>query len=162
MILSWLFCRIPGLANCLGTPPLLHRHDGAGPPPSEARCWETLTDIYSESQYRYSLGQGSTLHDQKNRAEEAIYTLVRHHGRGLESIHQEMRQRRLSLIWLYALPHPGTLDPECATVCRDAVTREARTHSVGIFLGPESEYILVRQATRGSCSLDECGFLEVR
>lgn len=156
--MSWLFC---GLANCLGTPHHHHRYDSE-PPPTKERCWETLVDIYSESQYRYSLGQGSTLHDQKNRAEEAIYTLARHHGQSLESIHGEMRQRRLSLIWLYAQPHPGTSDPECATVCRDAVTRETRTHSLGIFLGPESEYILVRQATRGSCSLDECGFLEVR
>lgn len=170
MILSWLICYIPGLSRCFVTRSgYATDDDKEGPlstPPSQDQCWQTLVDINSETQFRYSLGQGSTLEDQKNRMHDAIYALTKHHGMTLTAIHREMRDKRLSMVWLYPLLHPGAMDPECATVCRDAVTREARSYSLGMFLGPESEYILIRQAaTRGSSysvSLEECGFLELK
>lgn len=151
MFLNWLF------SSCSAH---LHDEGPIPPPPSAAQCWQTLCDINSESQYRYSLGQGATLEDQKNRAIEALFTLVRYHGQTLTAINDEMRQRRLSLIWLYAVPH--SVDPECATVCRDALTHEPRSHSVAVHLGPESEYILIRQSIRASPPLGECGFLELK
>jgi hypothetical protein len=159
MLLGWLHHCFGG-----GDSDGIHVHyDGPPePPPTEAQCWTAIMEVNSESQYRYSLGQGSTLNDQKNRITEAIYTLVRYHGMSLDALNEELRHRRLSLIWLYAVAHPGSTDPECSTTCRDALTHETRTHSIGVFLGPESEYILVRQATRGSPSLSECGFLELK
>lgn len=165
MILSWLFCRVPGLSSCFssssGQPIHAHYDEPPDPPPSESECWKTLENVHGEAQYRWTMGQGATLEDQKNQTYDALYTLVRHHGHTLEKVNDGIRERRLFYLWLYPLRHPGDSDPECATLCRDPLTREARTYSVGVFLGPESEYILVRQATRGS-SLGECGFLELK
>lgn len=165
MILSWLFCRIPSLSQCFSSGSVHHPHydgEAPSPPPLENECWKILEDSNSEAQYRYSLGQGSTLdNDLKNDIYDALYALVHYHGLTVERVHAGIRERRLSYLWLYSLPHPGATDPECVTTCRDALTRETRAYSVGVFLGPESEYILVRQATRGS-ALNECGFLELK
>lgn len=167
MILSWLFCRVPGLSSCFsssGSVHLNHHHNEEQPPEpplSATECWKTIEDVHSESQYRWTMGQGATLEDKKNEIYDALYILVRHHELTLEKVNETIRERRLFYVWLYPLRHPGDSDPECATLCRDPLTHELKTHSVGVFLGPESEFVLVRQATRGS-SLSECGFLELK
>lgn len=148
-----------------------HAHDPPppAPPPTLDACWSEIRDTYTETQYRYTLGEGKTLTDHRNRLYDVLWCMVRHHGCTPESIEHELRERRYDFVWLYAVEHRGiggaaaaadAADPEVATVCRDPLTRETRPYSVAICLGPVDEAMELRAACKGT--LAQCGFLEVQ
>lgn len=112
--------------------------------------------------------QGATLNapaepgqlSHRDRVYDALWTLARYHGSCPALTEKKLREFGYNYIWLYPLPHDGPDD--CATVCRDAETRESRSFSVGLVLGPESEAVAVKKDLQGRGTLAECGFLELK
>jgi len=164
MLMSWLArCQRcwrydESWSECMG---IAHAHQELPPPgpPSLEACWSHIKEVYAETQYRYTLGMQRTLDDHRNALYDIFWDMVRHHGYTPESLEHELRERQYDYIWLYAVPHNAN-DPDSATVCRDPLTRETRTHSVAVLLGTGSEAAVLREQSKGS--LSECGFLEAK
>lgn len=174
MILSWIWrtlsCTIQApFKACIGWHDHPHAEGPAALPPSQNDCWSVLAEINSEAEFRCMHDQGDTLNvaqpgqlSHRDRVYDALWTLARHHGSSPSLTEKKLREFGYNYIWLYPLPHDGDNDPDCVTVCRDAETREPRSFSVGLVLGPESEAVAVKQDLQGRGSLAECGFLELK